>query len=165
MNLALPRRMRSFAPILSSRLTTRSLFPQIDLADVRTAQGKLYLIESSSRIESDLEGPPSSELHEKVTRVAGRGPSWRFLRRLIEAVPLPGPQPSSPTTEPTSSQNKGKGRNVKKHECSQKKVQKAYVPVRNTQTVRKNDPGGHGNQLTKEREPSWRKEMRIKKKK
>src|SRR3974377_142748 len=51
----------------------------IDIAEVRTAQGKLYLIAAIDRTSKFA----FVELHEKVTRRAAAD----FLRRLIEAVP------------------------------------------------------------------------------
>src|SRR3974377_1726992 len=51
----------------------------IDIAEVRTAQGKLYLIVAIDRTSKFA----FVELHEKVTRRAAAD----FLRRLIEAVP------------------------------------------------------------------------------
>jgi hypothetical protein len=69
----------------------------IDIAEVRTAQGKLHLIVAIDRTSEFA----VVELHEKVTRRIAAD----FLRRLIEAVPYLSPigcTPSSPTTEPTS---------------------------------------------------------------
>src|SRR3974377_981967 len=54
----------------------------IDIAEVRTAQGKLYLIVAIDRTSKFA----FVELHEKVTRRAAAD----FLRRLIEAVPSRG---------------------------------------------------------------------------
>jgi transposase InsO family protein len=51
----------------------------IDIAEVRTAQGKLYLIVAIDRTSKFA----FVDLHEKVTR----GAAADFLRRLIEAVP------------------------------------------------------------------------------
>ena len=79
----------------------------IDIAEARTAQGKLYLIVAIDRTSKFA----FVELHEKVTRRVAAD----FLRRLIEAVPYrvhtiltaeptspippatPGPQPRSRT--------------------------------------------------------------------
>jgi transposase InsO family protein len=55
----------------------------IDFAEVRTAQGKLYLIVAIDRTSKFA----SVELHEKVARQT----AGDFLRRLIAAVPLQGP--------------------------------------------------------------------------
>ena len=65
----------------------------IDIAEVRTAQGRLYLIVAIDRTSKFA----FVELHEKVTRRTAAD----FLRRLTEAVPY-GSIPSSPTTETTS---------------------------------------------------------------
>ena len=65
----------------------------IDIAEVRTAEGKLHLLVAIDRTSKFA----FVELHEKVTRRAAAD----FLRRLIEAVPYRS-TPSSPTTEPTS---------------------------------------------------------------
>ena len=65
----------------------------IDIAEVRTAEGKLYLIVAIDRTSKFA----FVELHEKVARrTAGD-----FLRRLIAAVPTRSTR-SSPTTGPTS---------------------------------------------------------------
>ena len=65
----------------------------IDIAEVRTAQGRLYLIVAIDRTSKFA----FVELHEKVTRRTAAD----FLRRLTEAVPYRS-IPSSPTTGPTS---------------------------------------------------------------
>jgi transposase len=65
----------------------------IDIAEVRTAEGKLHLLVAIDRTSKFA----FVELHEKVARrTAGD-----FLRRLIAAVPYRS-TPSSPTMEPTS---------------------------------------------------------------
>ena len=63
----------------------------IDIAEVRTAQGKLYLLVAIDRTSKFA----FVELHEKVTRKTAAD----FLRRLIAAVPYRS-TPSSPTTGP-----------------------------------------------------------------
>ena len=65
----------------------------IDIAEVRTAQGRLYLIVAIDRTSKFA----FVELHEKVTRRTAAD----FLRRLPRLSPT-GSIPSSPTTEPTS---------------------------------------------------------------
>src|ERR1700722_465428 len=63
----------------------------IDIAEVRTAQGRLHLIVAIDRTSKFA----FVELHEKVTRKTAAD----FLRRLIEGSPI-GSTPSSPTTGP-----------------------------------------------------------------
>jgi hypothetical protein len=65
----------------------------IDIAEVRTAQGKLYLLVAIDRTSKFA----FVELHEKVVRQT----AGDFLRRLIDAVPIRSTR-SSPTTGPTS---------------------------------------------------------------
>src|SRR5271166_6620368 len=68
-------------------------YSHIDIAEVRTAQGKLYLLVAIDRTSKFA----FVELHEKVARKT----AGDFLRRLIDAVPTRS-TPSSPTMEPTS---------------------------------------------------------------
>ena len=66
----------------------------IYIADVRTAQGKLYLLVAIDRTSKFA----FVELHEKVARKT----AGDFLRRLIDAVPYKVHTVLTPTMEPTS---------------------------------------------------------------
>jgi hypothetical protein len=68
---AMSRRSASSRPI-------RSAISHIDIAQARTAQGKLHLIVAIDRTSKFV----FVELHERVTRSA----AVDFLRRIIEAV-------------------------------------------------------------------------------
>jgi hypothetical protein len=97
-------------------------FFHIDIAEVRTAQGKLYLLVAIDRTSKFA----FAELHEKATRrVAGN-----FLRALAAAVPTRS-TPCSPTTAPTlPSRPATPGRRRRSKPCAPRRCSSAVTPSR-----------------------------------